>query len=70
MPQPTCCPDAYLCPASGDLECPRHSGFTICCDQPAAHVLQDRDAWHRQQERLERAWLDDFARAHHLVTAA
>ncbi|MFD1278048.1 hypothetical protein [Streptomyces kaempferi] len=26
--------------------------------------------WHRQQEREERAWLDDYARARNLVTAA
>lgn len=26
--------------------------------------------WHWQQDREERAWLDDFARAQHLVTAA
>jgi hypothetical protein len=40
-------------------------------------ALEDTDApaeftpeWHRQQDREERAWLDDYARAHHLVTAA
>jgi hypothetical protein len=40
-------------------------------------ALEDTDApaeftpeWHRQQDREERAWLDDFARAQHLVTAS
>jgi hypothetical protein len=40
-------------------------------------ALEDTDApaeftpeWHRQQDREERAWLDDYARAHHLVTTA
>jgi hypothetical protein len=40
-------------------------------------ALEDTDApaeftpeWHRQQDREERAWLDDYARAQHLVTAA
>ena len=28
------------------------------------------EGWHRQQERDERAWLDDYARARNLVTAA
>jgi hypothetical protein len=28
------------------------------------------EEWHQQQERLERAWLDNFARAQHLVTTA
>jgi len=39
--------------------------------------LEDADApaeftpeWHQQQEREERAWLDDYARAQHLITAA
>jgi hypothetical protein len=70
MPYTTCCPDAYLCPASGDLECPRHSGFTVCCDRPDEHVPQDRDTWHRQQETLERDWLDSFIRTGHFVATA
>lgn len=63
MPQPTCCPDVYYCPAAGELECPRHGGFTTCCERPDAHIPQDREAWHRAQEDLERAWLDAFIRA-------
>jgi hypothetical protein len=40
-------------------------------------ALEDTEApaeftpdWHRQQAREERAWLDDYARAQQLVTAA
>ena len=32
------CPDLYYCPASAGVECPRHSGFDVCCDRPADHV--------------------------------
>lgn len=32
------CADLYLCPASDGVECPRHSGFSVCCDRPSAHV--------------------------------
>ena len=32
------CPDRYFCPASGDVECPRHGGFDVCCDRPGDHV--------------------------------
>lgn len=32
------CPDLYYCPSSQDIECPRHSGFKVCCDRPDAHV--------------------------------
>jgi hypothetical protein len=32
------CPDLYYCPASDDIECPRHSGFDVCCDRPEEHV--------------------------------
>ena len=35
-PQP-CCPDVYFCPTSGDPECPRHGGFTVCCAHPELH---------------------------------
>ena len=32
------CPDIYYCPASVDVECPRHGGFDVCCDRPEDHV--------------------------------
>ncbi len=32
------CPDIYFCPTSGDIECPRHGGFDVCCDAPTLHV--------------------------------
>ena len=32
------CPDLYFCPASGDVECPVHSGFNVCCDPLDEHV--------------------------------
>ena len=32
------CPDIYYCPASGDIECPRHGGFDVCCDRISEHV--------------------------------
>lgn len=32
------CSDMYYCPAAGDVECPQHSGFDVCCDRPDEHV--------------------------------
>ncbi|MER6828921.1 hypothetical protein ABT352_23270 [Streptosporangium sp. NPDC000563] len=32
-----CCPEVYFCPTSGDVECPRHGGFDVCCAWPGAH---------------------------------
>lgn len=32
------CPDIYFCPAVGEIECPRHSGFDVCCDRPDDHI--------------------------------
>ncbi len=32
------CPDLYLCAVSGEVECPRHSGFDTCCDRPQHHL--------------------------------
>jgi hypothetical protein len=60
--EPTCCPDAYYCPASREMECPRHGGFDDCCDRPEHHLGQAADEWHEQQESAERAWLDQFRR--------
>ena len=62
--QPSCCPDTYLCPSSGDVECPRHGGFHICCDYPQTHIPTDRDLWHAAQAEYERDLLDAHIRAH------
>jgi len=32
------CPDIYYCPRGGEIECSRHSGFTVCCDRPGDHI--------------------------------
>ena len=32
------CPDIYYCPASLDVECPRHSTFDVCYDGLDEHV--------------------------------
>ncbi|KGM01707.1 hypothetical protein [Cellulomonas cellasea] len=32
------CPDLCFCPVAGAVECPRHSGFSVCCERPADHV--------------------------------
>ncbi|WP_322778893.1 hypothetical protein [Frankia sp. Cas4] len=32
------CPDIYYCPSADDIECPRHSGFGVCCDRVPEHV--------------------------------
>ncbi len=32
------CPDMYYCPTGGEVECPRHSRFDVCCDRPKGHV--------------------------------
>lgn len=32
------CPDLYFCPAAGEVQCSRHSGFSVCCDREADHV--------------------------------
>lgn len=37
------CADLYFCPASDDVECPRHGGFDICCDRPERHVPVPRN---------------------------
>ena len=33
------CTDIYFCPTSKEMECPRHSGFAVCCAAPEAHIL-------------------------------
>jgi hypothetical protein len=33
------CADVYYCPTSREIECPRHSGFTTCCDRTEEHLL-------------------------------
>lgn len=59
---PTCCPDAYLC-VSGEepeIECPRHGGFTVCCDRPDLHVPQDPKVWHESMYRYEQTLLNAY----------
>ena len=29
-----CCDKTYVCPESGERECPVHGGFKNCCDHP------------------------------------
>jgi hypothetical protein len=60
--EPTCCPDAYYCPRGSEVECPRHGGFDVCCDGPHLHLLQDREAWHRQMWDWEQELLSAFLR--------
>jgi hypothetical protein len=57
-----CCPDVYFCPTAGELECPRHGGFDVCCDQPGKHEPVNPADWHRAEAADERAWLDAWAR--------
>lgn len=60
--EPTCCPDAYWCPMYGEIECPRHGGFDICCARPDAHIAQDVERWHELMGDYERQLLDEFIR--------
>ncbi|WP_393167808.1 hypothetical protein [Nonomuraea marmarensis] len=32
------CSDIYFCPASEEVECPRHSGFNVCCAEISRHI--------------------------------
>ncbi|MFG2071731.1 NUDIX hydrolase [Nonomuraea maritima] len=32
------CPDIYYCARVGEVECPRHSGFDVCCDAIDQHI--------------------------------
>ncbi|GAA3423621.1 hypothetical protein GCM10018953_08040 [Streptosporangium nondiastaticum] len=32
------CSDIYYCPRAGEVECPRHSGFDVCCDAVEQHT--------------------------------
>lgn len=63
-PEPSCCPDAYWCPRAGEVECPRHGGFDVCCRRPDAHIAQPRDLWHRQMGDYEQALLNAHIRQH------
>lgn len=69
MLPPTCCPQAYWCPTSGDTECPAHGGFDVCCARPDWHISQTRDAWHAEQAAHERRLLDHHARTQLLIPA-
>lgn len=58
------CPEVYCRPRSSEVECPRHSGFSVCCDRSAGHVsvpqvcapprerpAVSRHAWEAQHRR-------------------
>lgn len=61
--EPGCCPDVYLC--QGETECPRHSGFTVCCDQPERHVqVYTREEWHRLMWDYEQDLLNEHIKVH------
>jgi hypothetical protein len=32
------CDNLYYCPASREVECPQHGGFSVCCDAQDKHV--------------------------------
>lgn len=32
------CADIYYCPAADEVECPRHGGFSACCNRQNDHV--------------------------------
>ncbi|MFH8483118.1 hypothetical protein [Streptomyces sp. NPDC018055] len=64
---PTCCPDAYTC--GDEYECPRHGGFTVCCDRAEAHVPQDRAAWHQQMDRWEQDLLNRHIQRYRVLQA-
>jgi hypothetical protein len=32
------CSHLYFCPSSGEIECPQHSGFSVCCNHSDLHV--------------------------------
>jgi hypothetical protein len=71
LSQPPCCPDVYLCLA-GDLpevECPRHGGFDVCCDQPDRHVHHNPEAWHALMDRWEQHLLNLHIQRFKVVTA-
>lgn len=61
--EPGCCPDVYLC--QGETECPRHSGFTVCCDQPELHIqVYTREKWHRLMWDYEQDLLNEHMEQH------
>ncbi|MFI0967041.1 hypothetical protein ACH4S8_37505 [Streptomyces sp. NPDC021080] len=66
-PEPTCCPDAYLC--DGEIECARHGGFDVCCSHPEKHVPQDREAWHRMMDLWEQGLLNKHIQRHKIFQA-
>lgn len=68
--EPTCCPDAYLCVTASraEIECPRHSGFTVCCSD-GNHIDQDREVWHRQMDRWEQELLNKHIKVHKAQSA-
>lgn len=63
-----CCPDTYYCPASDDIECVRHGGFSECCSRPQDHLSvggNAGEAWSRDTawDETHRQSLRERARA-------
>lgn len=40
-----CCPAAYVCPSSGEVECLTHSGFNSCCADRSCPGYQRLSPW-------------------------
>lgn len=40
-----CCPAAYVCPSSGEVECRAHSGFDCCCADRSCPGYQRLSPW-------------------------
>lgn len=34
-----CCDRVYVC--GGEIECPEHGGFDVCCDRPEGHAMME-----------------------------
>jgi hypothetical protein len=55
------CPDQYYCAASRETECPRHSGFSRCCDRPAEHIPLKNQ--HDLRAAVSALWTDHLGAA-------
>lgn len=45
------CPEAYVCPQSGETECLCHGGFDCCCSHPDCPGNTAPD-WQKKARRL------------------
>lgn len=63
--EPTCCPDSYLClTGTPEIECPRHGGFDVCCDNPGGHITQPREVWNEAMWHWEQELLNAHIKKH------